>query len=249
MSETVENTAYLKYRARFTYFGKLNIAAMITMIALAIVLLFVPMFSIDLIIATEWFSIFDEASLIFKGKIGFGALECIFCGVILLFVIVSGSVTTIKMLLAISDPDTFTLVNYDFLKKRFTVTKRRGSGILAANGLFAFLIMAMLFVLIGLVLNKFVLNDSDIGGYFALCTGVNGLIAIAVILTAVYVTIAIIKSFILNGIMSEIIKEEYDGKTQQDNAVTAADNCNDGIADPVFTDTVKDDTNTDIKNT
>lgn len=201
---------YLKYRDRFKLFGILSIAANAVLAVTAIIVLFVPMFEIDLIITSEWFSLFNEIIYPFEGGFSEGFAFIIFGGIEFIAAAAMLVVSVIKGISELINPDIFALKRYDDLKKRnsagVVMKKMRNyySGWQAGlffSGSFCFVM--------GVIFNIAFAGD-EARGYFAHCTGINGLIAFAIIFILGYIVLSIAASAIRGKIETEIIKKEYE---------------------------------------
>ncbi len=206
---------YLKYRDRFKLFGILSIAANAVLAVTAIIVLFVPMFEIDLIITSEWFSLFNEIIYPFEGGFSEGFAFIILGGIEFIAAAAMLVVSVIKGISELINPDNFALKRYDDLKKRNStgIVMKKAKNFYA-GGQIGLLVSGLFFIVMGILFNRAFAGDygdeTRITGYFALCTGVNGLIAFAVIFILGYIVLSIAASAIRGKIETEIIKKEYE---------------------------------------
>ncbi|MDE6401429.1 MAG: hypothetical protein K2L54_02325, partial [Clostridiales bacterium] len=201
----------LKYRDRFMRYGMFNVAAMASEILFAIVLLFVPMFSIDLIITTEWFSLFDEISLVFKGMFNGGSTFYILGGISMIAAIIMGFVYIIKQVIAMTNADGYALQCYDDIKKRNGVESRIRRFEMSGKGLLPLVIISVLIFVFGIVFSTVLGGKTEnVSSYFSICTGVNGLIVFAILFLLAAIVSIVMSSSIDGKIKFEIMKKEYD---------------------------------------
>lgn len=173
-----------------------------------------PMFEIDLVVTSEWFSLFDEVIYPLKGGFSAGTIFTLLGGIDLIAVTVMLFVFVVKSILSMADSDSFALQCYDDLKKRNSLDVTMKKARSAVYGQMSMFISGVVFIIMGIVFNKVYGGMSDgeknIAGYFGLCTGVNGLIAFAIITILGYIGLTIAANTVYGKIRIEIIKKEYD---------------------------------------
>lgn len=234
-SSAAVNGQYLKYGDSFKKQCVLNVAAGVCILIGALLLLFVPVFEIDLLIVKVNFSFFDEIKLTFQSFTGgvvsgdgaasdsgwYGATFTYF-GFFQIMAIVFFAVGIVWMLvdvvkncLGIVNVDTYALQQYDKIKTRAAEGRsRRFRGVYSPGYFIVSGIMSeMFYVIFVKVFSNIPGVGSDDGfSNFLSITGVSWTVIFPLLFIAAYITFWAMKKYMFNQVKTAILKEDYNIK-------------------------------------
>ena len=218
---------YMKYCQPLKTYNILHLIACLLMLVTALLLFFTPMFRIDLNQVPEEvlvkdttlpklldfeilvnsiidFSLFDEfrAAFAARNELYIPIFTLIFLGLLLIYLIV----VLIKDIMHLYSPEDYALIYYDKMRDPVGI-KRLQAGNYFGSVLY-FLILGIFGMILTILINYF--NDSVLGSYFAIMTGVTPMVIFGALFLIATIVMFAFSSAAMRKIKLAVMRENYD---------------------------------------
>lgn len=218
---------YMKYCQPLKTYNILHLIACLLMLVTALLLFFTPMFRIDLNQVPEEvlvkdttlpklldfeilvnsiidFSLFDEfrAAFAARNELYIPIFTLIFLGLLLIYLIV----VLIKDIMHLYSPEDYALIYYDKMRDPVGI-KRLQAGNYFGSVLY-FLILGIFGMILTILINYF--NDSVLGSYFAIMTGVTPMVIFGALFLIATIVMLAFSSAAMRKIKLAVMRENYD---------------------------------------
>lgn len=218
---------YMKYCQPLKTYNILHLIACLLMLVTALLLFFTPMFRIDLNQVPEEvlvkdttlpklldfeilvnpiidFSLFDEfrAAISARNELYIPIFTLIFLGLLLIYLIV----VLIKDIMHLYSPEDYALIYYDKMRDPVGI-KRLQAGNYFGSVLY-FLILGIFGMILTILINYF--NDSVLGSYFAIMTGVTPMVIFGALFLIATIVMLAFSSAAMRKIKLAVMRENYD---------------------------------------
>ena len=218
---------YMKYCQPLKTYNILHLIACLLMLVTALLLFFTPMFRIDLNQVPEEvlvkdttlpklldfeilvnpiidFSLFDEfrAAISARNELYIPIFTLIFLGLLLIYLIV----VLIKDIMHLYSPEDYALIYYDKMRDPVGI-KRLQAGNYFGSVLY-FLILGIFGMILTILINYF--NDSVLGSYFAIMTGVTPMVIFGALFLIATIVMLAFSSASMRKIKLAVMRENYD---------------------------------------
>ncbi len=210
------NTQYLVYKPKLKQHCIFQAIASGLSLLVIVLLIFLPQFTIQDLLTSYDFSVFDEVKLAFEAFSGDDIVVSSFAIFQVLGVIffvagfISSIVTLAKNVASAVSPDAYAIDLYDKIKRRADERKRSWRNHFSSTQLvMAGIIYEVFAIVFSVWLANALGSDEIVLSYFAYMTGLNGAVAVTILALIATAVMYILAWRIKRGVRNAIIREDY----------------------------------------